>query len=825
MVSLIDYRGLQVVDPPPVGSGGLAIQDDLKTLVGWGPKSVWAQTNDPGSGDGESQDYFPGSLWLRTDTTPSKLFICRSSGTGDVVWLPILLAVQQDSVPKLGGALDVNGYGIGDATAISLSIGGSTIASVRSSLFEVEGSFLLGTSTVPTGATFNCVLGGGATSPTLGAATPDIVSLAAVDKTAGDRRLYIQSALGSSISLGNDRLNFSASTAHIALGNVDSANINSTGWQFPAIGVGVAPSSSQLAQLAGATSGNVNQFGISAQPTFGLDATTQGTGVYSLVSTTAASFTLATMRGLHAATGIAGTGSTVTTMIGVDVSPQSAGSTNNYGVRSQVASSATGAYNIYALGSAPNYFAGAVGIGSTSALGMLESRSTTSAQIVGSYDASNYFTQTVSSAGVVTLNAVGSSSSFVFSDGVRVPKIGVGADPHATALIYAYNASSNVVLVETGGATSQAGLQCKCTNRTFSFSNRQDLDSNGTFCVADETAGAIRMTCDQHGWFGFGGTGLARVHAIENSTTASERGIISEQFLNGTSGGSVIGRKARVSGASRISINTGDILAEYKSQGHDGTAFVDSGKIQFLSSGTIGTGRVPCDLLFFISTDATTSVVTEAARFTNAAKFGLGSTSPLGKLESRSTSDPQFVGSYDASNYCKTTVASNGDSTIATVGTSGKLTLSPASTLALNPTGNLTLNPTTVCKVVPNALANGQELVFDSATELVTVANAATSDTVFNLPANAVIYAVAVRVTVAIPTATSFTVTGATSGTVFSTTTVSTTANSVDPGTAAGAHFNNTAQHVRITPNMTPANSNGRVRVTAFYYTVTPPTS
>lgn len=246
---------------------------------------------------------------------------------------------------------------------------------------------------------------------------------------------------------------------------------------------------------------------------------------------------------------------------------------------------------------------------------------------------SNQITVTngVGSITLATPQDIGTASTPQFA------KVGIGAAAHATSIFYAYNASSsNTILVETGGATSQAGLQCKITGvRTFSFSTRADLDANGAFSIADETASAIRVSMDKNGWFGVGGAGLSRIHSIENTTTASERGIISEQFINGTSGGSFIGRKARISGSSRISINTADILADYNSQGHDGTGFIDAGKIRFISTGTIGTGRVPCDLVFFTATDVTTSVVTEAARFTNAQVFQLVST--IGKYNNINT--------------------------------------------------------------------------------------------------------------------------------------------------------------------------------------------
>ncbi|GIX04970.1 MAG: hypothetical protein KatS3mg114_0839 [Planctomycetaceae bacterium] len=109
MATLTTYRGLQVVTPDPTGDGGLAIQDDLKSLVDWSPKSVWAQSTDPTVSDDQTADYFPGSLWLRIDSSPPKLFVCESSATGAAVWRQILLQVVQDSTPKLGGDLDVNG--------------------------------------------------------------------------------------------------------------------------------------------------------------------------------------------------------------------------------------------------------------------------------------------------------------------------------------------------------------------------------------------------------------------------------------------------------------------------------------------------------------------------------------------------------------------------------------------------------------------------------------------------------------------------------------------------------------------------------------------
>lgn len=131
---------------------------------------------------------------------------------------------------------------------------------------------------------------------------------------------------------------------------------------------------------------------------------------------------------------------------------------------------------------------------------------------------------------------------------------------------------------------------------------------------------------------------------------------------------------------------------------------------------------------------------------------------------------------------------------------------------------------------IPGALqlrshANGQAIAVQSLTELTTIAAAASTDTTIQKPAGAIILAVTVRVTTVIPTATTFTVGDAGNAARFSTAAVSTAAGSTDKGTAAGAYYNATAGAIRITPNASPANNSGRVRVTIHYISLTAPTS
>jgi hypothetical protein len=79
-------------------------------------------------------------------------------------------------------------------------------ADVNGFVVTRESNSCIGRATAGTGATFNLALGGGTTSPVLGANTADVVHLAGVDNGAGNRELRIQPELGSALAYGNNVL-------------------------------------------------------------------------------------------------------------------------------------------------------------------------------------------------------------------------------------------------------------------------------------------------------------------------------------------------------------------------------------------------------------------------------------------------------------------------------------------------------------------------------------------------------------------------------------------------------------------------------------------
>jgi len=93
--------------------------------------------------------------------------------------------------------------------------------------------------------------------------------------------------------------------------------------------------------------------------------TSNAYGVFSGLSTTASAYTLSKLHHFFASQGTIGAGSAVTEQYGFHANSNITGATTNYGFYGNIPSG-TGRYNFYANGTADNYFAGNVGIGTTS---------------------------------------------------------------------------------------------------------------------------------------------------------------------------------------------------------------------------------------------------------------------------------------------------------------------------------------------------------------------------------------------------------------------------------------------------------------------------
>ena len=197
-----------------------------------------------------------------------------------------------------------------------------------------------------------------------------ITALTAV--TTGSTNTSIGNSSGSAITTGSNNVilgGYTGSAAPISAtgsnwivlsdgaGNVRQV-INSTG----NVGIGGTPSVGQTLLVSKDITGATVSAAVNATATISSDVTTLGRGYVSFLSTQAAAFTLSTLEHFRAGQNTIGAGSTVTNQYGFHADSALTGATNNYGFFSNIASG-TNRYNIYAQGTADNYFAGKVGIG------------------------------------------------------------------------------------------------------------------------------------------------------------------------------------------------------------------------------------------------------------------------------------------------------------------------------------------------------------------------------------------------------------------------------------------------------------------------------
>ncbi len=150
-------------------------------------------------------------------------------------------------------------------------------------------------------------------------------------------------------------------TGNVTLGDATTDTVTVNGY----MGVGGAAFASSAIYVRNTALTSTTQIGVSSNITGTSGATSSIRSFSSLPETAAAAFTVANVAGYWASNAALGAGSTITNQHGVYVADQTQG-TNNYGITSTV-SSGTNKWNIYASGTAANYFAGNVLLGTTTA--------------------------------------------------------------------------------------------------------------------------------------------------------------------------------------------------------------------------------------------------------------------------------------------------------------------------------------------------------------------------------------------------------------------------------------------------------------------------
>jgi hypothetical protein len=175
---------------------------------------------------------------------------------------------------------------------------------------------------------------------------------------------------GSSNTAGS--LAFSTRRAAADAALTESMRIDSAG----NVGIGVTPNADVSLHIQKNITGGASAQAVRASGTFQSDVTF-ARGFNTVLSTAAASFTLPTIQHYSANQGTIGAASTVTDQYGFNVAASLIGATNNYGFRGLIPSG-TGRYNLFMDGTADNYLAGSLGVGTiATASAILDVQSTT----------------------------------------------------------------------------------------------------------------------------------------------------------------------------------------------------------------------------------------------------------------------------------------------------------------------------------------------------------------------------------------------------------------------------------------------------------------
>ncbi len=169
------------------------------------------------------------------------------------------------------------------------------------------------------------------------------------------------------------------------------------------------------------------------------------------------------MHGFRATQGTIGAGSSITNQYGFNADSTLVGATNNYGFYGNIAAG-TGRYNFYANGTADNYFAGKVGVGTTGATSML--------QTAGSSSVSAFKTPNIAEVDTIAATAATGTINYDITT--------------QSVLFYTSNATGNFTINFRGssGTTLNTVMQTgECMSATFLCTNNTTAYYNSAVTI------------------------------------------------------------------------------------------------------------------------------------------------------------------------------------------------------------------------------------------------------------------------------------------------------------------------------------------------------
>lgn len=261
-------------------------------------------------------------------------------------------------------------------------------------------------------------------------------------------------------SLGGAYLSFFTRSVSAGTSLVEAMRIDSRG----GVGIGATVLTQYGLKVARNITGAVTSYGISNEGIIQSDATSNGFYYNTIASTAAASFTTGNIVHYFAQQGTFGAGSTVTRQYGFFVAATLIGGTNNYGFYGDIASG-TNRWNLYMNGTAANYMAGSLGIGST----VINSNLYVVKNISGGWVGSSTYGANIFSSGAIQSDVT--SYAYYF-----VTRPSTAAAAFTLTGLVSYNAS-NVTIGSGSAVTSVIGYLVENTHigGTNNYGFRGDL--------------------------------------------------------------------------------------------------------------------------------------------------------------------------------------------------------------------------------------------------------------------------------------------------------------------------------------------------------------
>jgi len=456
---------------------------------------------------------------------------------------------------------------------------------------------------------------GTAGSPVINGGALGTPSSGTVTNLTGTASININGTVGATTANTGAFTTLSA-TGNVTLGDASTDTVTVNGY----MGVGGAGNSAYGLYIQNAALSGASQIGVLSDVTGTSASTTLLRAFVGRTNTAAASFTVSDAVQFYANNSIKGAGSTITNQHGLYITDQTQG-TNNYGITSLV-SSGTNKWNIYASGTAQNYFAGNVGIGTSS-------------------PASNLQIRAANPDFYITSDNTGQAD--IFFGGSTAPTKGlIRYSDNSDFFAFSTNSSERMridssgnVGIGTSSPTTGARLQVSggnvTTDSAFNFSENSSTPVSQAFIhrvaastLAFGTASTERLRIDSAGNVGIGTTSPGSILAV---TAASPTVTLTSTTTTGTTLGNKNNR-ILLSADSGTAGNGGEIVWATADVNNRRWAAI-SGSIRTNDGGGGATGSI----VFATKTLDADTTLTERLRIDYSGNVGIGTSSPEQKLD------------------------------------------------------------------------------------------------------------------------------------------------------------------------------------------------